>query len=169
MACIPKDNASSVCPLRSGASVRNQMSHRYGTEKPWTFDAAVSAAVHLFDLRVNAWSLWQNWLDRHPQVNAVDISTLHDDDVLPTREQFCDHWNCTPRVNEPEGFTVPAKDVTESLNAASRSLTTLTYFEVAGENLTSLYTTLTSKRLSRDMLSRARSTGSNSTSPRLRW
>ncbi len=58
MVCIPKDNASSVGPVTSGAAVRHQLLHAYSSQKPWTFDAGVAARVHELDVRANAWLLW---------------------------------------------------------------------------------------------------------------
>eukprot|EP01084_Bolivina_argentea_P238349 400444_1 len=138
MASIPEENASSVGPVRSGASVHHQISHLYCGQKPWTFAAGVQAKVQSLDLRANVWVLWQKWLEAHPQVNAICVTADGGDSEealeIPTSEQFWDHWPSPPVANSPDALSrfVATKDcVRTKLKFARDSVSQATYDELA--------------------------------------
>ncbi len=134
MACIPTGEPCSVGPVRSTGAVRQQLLHAYSREKRWTLDAGVASRVQSLDLRANAWLLWQNWLQAHPQVNAVHVDARDEDSQLAPPALFWDHWPFSPGDDSDDGrarFTTKKDDVQESVRAAARSLTATAYDDLA--------------------------------------
>ncbi len=73
-------------------------------------------------------------MEAHPQANGINVDDGDDADVLPTSNQFWDHWPFSPEDDSPEctgRFVVTKKDVSKSLNFAEQSLTVTAYNELA--------------------------------------
>ncbi len=62
-------------------------------------------------------------MEAHPQANGINVDDGDDADVLPTSNQFWDHWPFSPEDDSPEytgRFVITKKDVSKSLNFAEQ-------------------------------------------------